>query len=197
LNQLLSRINSSWIIIVKSDAETGLTSRHIAIIMMVVYSTWRLLAQECVSHQRQVNDKLIYTAMLYIALALCSNLLLGIDWTWPKLSSVCTYSYLPSLTNWSGQASALSDPLQDIPTIFNARFTHCLMETVSTSETQVSLCQATQRSVLKDWLSSLKLFLCTRLKILRLSQFEMYSVFLKSRSSVESQEGLAAYQFCI
>jgi hypothetical protein len=141
LNQLLSSIKSSWISIVKSDAETGLTSRYLAIIMMVVYSIRRLLTQECVPHQRQLNDKLIYTAMLYIGLALSSNLLLGIDWTCPKLSSACPYSNLPSLTNWSGQASASSDPLLDMPTIFHARLTHCLMETVSTSETQVSFCR--------------------------------------------------------
>jgi hypothetical protein len=60
LNQLLSSIKSSWISIVKSDAETGLTSRYLAVIMMVVYSTRRLLIQECVSHQRQLNDKQTY-----------------------------------------------------------------------------------------------------------------------------------------
>jgi hypothetical protein len=115
--KLLSSIKSSWTSIFKSDTETGLTSRYLAIIMMVVYSTRRLLTQECVSHQRHLIDKLIYTAMLYIGLALSLNLLLGIDCTWPKPSSVCPYSNLPSLTNWSGQASALSDPLLDIPTI--------------------------------------------------------------------------------
>jgi hypothetical protein len=90
--------------------------------------------------------------MLYIGLALSSNLLLGIDLTWSKPSSVCPYSNLPSLTNWSGQSSALPDPLLDIPTtsIFHAQLTHCLMEAVSTSETQVSFCRATQCSVLKD-----------------------------------------------
>jgi hypothetical protein len=49
LKQLLSSIKSSWISIVKSDAETGLTSRDLAIIMMVVYSTRRLLTLECLS----------------------------------------------------------------------------------------------------------------------------------------------------
>jgi hypothetical protein len=98
LNQLLSSIKSSWISIFKSDAETGLTSPYLAIIMMVVYSTRRFLTQECVSHQRQLNDKLIYTAIVYIGLPLSSNLLLGIDWTWPKPSYVCPYSNLPSLT---------------------------------------------------------------------------------------------------
>jgi hypothetical protein len=45
LNQRLSSIKSTWISIVKSDAETGLTSRYLAIIMMVVYSTRRLLTK--------------------------------------------------------------------------------------------------------------------------------------------------------
>jgi hypothetical protein len=45
LNQLLSSIKSRWISIVKSDAETGLTSRHLAITMMVVYSTRRPLTK--------------------------------------------------------------------------------------------------------------------------------------------------------
>jgi hypothetical protein len=45
LNQLLSSIKSSWITVVKSDAETGLTSRYLAIIMMVVYPTRRLLTE--------------------------------------------------------------------------------------------------------------------------------------------------------
>jgi hypothetical protein len=117
LNELLPSIKSSWITIVKSDAETVLTSRYLAIIMMVLYSTLRLLTQESVSHQRQLNDKLIFTAMLYIGLALSRNLLLGIYCTWPKRSSVCPYSNLPSLTNWSRQASALSDTLLDILTI--------------------------------------------------------------------------------
>jgi hypothetical protein len=67
--------------------------------------------------------KLIDTAVLYIGLTLSSDLLLGIDWTWEKPSSVCPYSNLPSLTISSGQASALSDPLLDIPTIF----THSLV----------------------------------------------------------------------
>jgi hypothetical protein len=109
LNELLYSIKSSWISIVKSDAETGLTSRYLSIIMMVVYSTRRLLTLECVSHQRQLNDKLIFTAMLYIGLALSSNLLLGIDCTWPKRSSLCPYTNLPSLTNWSRQSSTFSD----------------------------------------------------------------------------------------
>jgi hypothetical protein len=52
-----------------------------------------------------------------LGFALSSNLLLGIDWNWPKPSSVCPYSNLTSLTNWSGKASSLSDPLLDIPTI--------------------------------------------------------------------------------
>jgi hypothetical protein len=47
LNPLLSSIKSSWITIVKSDAETGLTSRYLAIIMMVVYLTRWSLTQEC------------------------------------------------------------------------------------------------------------------------------------------------------
>jgi hypothetical protein len=78
LNQLLSSIKSSWITIIKSDAETGLTSRYLAV-MMVVYSTRRHLTLECVSHQRQLNDKLIYTAILYFGLALYRNLLIGIE----------------------------------------------------------------------------------------------------------------------
>jgi hypothetical protein len=41
--ELLFSLKSSWITIVKSDAETGLTSRYFAIIMIVVYSTRRLL----------------------------------------------------------------------------------------------------------------------------------------------------------
>jgi hypothetical protein len=133
LNELLSSINSSWITIVKSDAETGLTSRYLAIVMMVVYSTRMLLTQECVS-SNQLNDKLIFTAMIYIGLALSINLLLGIDWTWPKHSSVCPYSNFPSLNSWCGPSSALSDPLLDIHTIFHAQITHYLMETVITSE---------------------------------------------------------------
>jgi hypothetical protein len=141
LNELLPSIKSSWITIVKSDALTVLASRYLPIIMVVVYSTRRLLTLECVSHQRQLSDKLIFTAMLYIRLALSRNLLLGIYYTWPNLSSVCPYSNLPSITNWSGQASALPDPLLDIPTTFHAQITHCLMETVSTSETQVSFCR--------------------------------------------------------
>jgi hypothetical protein len=74
LNQILSSTKSSWITIVKSDAETGLTSLYLAI-MMVVYSTRRLITQECACHQRQVNDKRMYTAKLYSGLALSSNLL--------------------------------------------------------------------------------------------------------------------------
>jgi hypothetical protein len=65
LNELLSSMKSSWISIVKSDPETGLISRYLAVIMMVVYSTRRLL-NKSVSHQRQLNDKLIYTANVYI-----------------------------------------------------------------------------------------------------------------------------------
>jgi hypothetical protein len=49
LNQLVASIKSSRITIVKSDAETGLTSQYLAIIMMVVYSTRNLLALECLS----------------------------------------------------------------------------------------------------------------------------------------------------
>jgi hypothetical protein len=118
LNQLLSSIKSSWLTIVKCDAETGLTSRYLAIIMMVVYSTRRLLTKSvCLIKDNWIINRLIYTGMLYIGLALSSDLLLGIDWIWPKASSLCPYSNLPSFTNWSGQASALSDPLLDIPTI--------------------------------------------------------------------------------
>jgi hypothetical protein len=78
LNQLLSSIKSSWITIVKSDAETGLTSLYLAIIMMVVYSTRRFLTKSVslIKYNRMINT-LIYTAML--GLALSSNLLLGID----------------------------------------------------------------------------------------------------------------------
>jgi hypothetical protein len=42
LNQLTSSIKSSWLTIVKSTALTGLTSRYLSIILMVVYSTRRL-----------------------------------------------------------------------------------------------------------------------------------------------------------
>jgi hypothetical protein len=44
LNQLLSSIKSSWITIVNSDAETRLTSRYLAIIMMM-YSIRRLVTK--------------------------------------------------------------------------------------------------------------------------------------------------------
>jgi hypothetical protein len=49
LNQILSSIKPSWITVVKSDAETGLISRYLAIIMMVVYSTRRFLTLENLS----------------------------------------------------------------------------------------------------------------------------------------------------
>jgi hypothetical protein len=64
LNQLVASIKSSRITIVKCDTETLLASRYLAIIMMV-YSTRRLLTEECVSHQRQVNDRVILTAVLH------------------------------------------------------------------------------------------------------------------------------------
>jgi hypothetical protein len=149
LNELLSSIKSSRITIVKSDAGTGLTSRYLPIIMMVVYSTRRLLTRECACRQWQVKDKRMYTAMLYFGLALSSNLLLGIDWTWPNHPSVCPYSIPPTLTNWSGQTSALSDPLLDIPTIL----TYSLPD--GDSEHLWNACQfvpATQCSVLTDYL---------------------------------------------
>jgi hypothetical protein len=193
LSELLSGIKPSWITNVKSDVETVLTSRYIAIIMKVLYSTRTLLTQKCACHQRQVDDKLKYTAMLYFWLALSSYLLLLIDCTWPKHSSVCPYSILPSLTNWCGQASALSDPLLGAPTIFHARLTHCLVKTVSTSETQVSFCRATRCSVIKDWLSLLKLFLFTFFRNIASTILPN----INSRSSLVSQERLAASEFCI
>jgi uncharacterized membrane protein YozB (DUF420 family) len=131
LNQLLSSIKSIWITIVKSDAETGLTSRYLAIILMVVYSTRRLLTKS-VSNQKQVNDKLIFTAMLYIVLALSCNLLLGIDCTWPKLSSPLAHQLV-----WTRFCLVRPTPRYSHYTHI---LTHCLMETVSTSETQVSFC---------------------------------------------------------
>jgi hypothetical protein len=198
LNQLLTSIKLSWITIVKSDAETGLTSRYLAIIMMVVYSTRRLLTRECLS-SKTTEYKLIYTAMLYIELALSSNLLLGIDWTCTKPSSVCPYSNLPSLANWSGQVTVLSDPLLDIPSIFHARLTHFLMQIVSISETQVSFCQATQCSVQKEWLSPLKLFLCAFLRNIESTTTlsNIQSCYKKVIQSWESRSSCCIWILCL
>jgi hypothetical protein len=194
LNQLLSSIKSSWASNLKSDAETGLTSRYLAIILMVVYSTRRLLTKS-VSHQRQLIDKLICTAIVCIGLSLSSNLLLGIDWSWPKLSSACPYSNLPSLTNWSGQYSALSDPLLDIPTILTYLLIAWCRQWAPLKRRSVSAGYTVQRS--KGLTISTETVSLYMFKILRLPQFEIYRTFLKRRSSPESQEGLAVSEFCI